>query len=132
MDNIQILDAVSDVHFMPSWEFIGHDFGPEGVGIEVTWNTVNSDHDKAVQGYPQKVTLVRRLLVKPDDYRTREEFYGTLIMWLIDLQIHETREFFRTGWNMDAPFHPHRSEGEKSWEDLMISPDPMRNSMSLG
>jgi hypothetical protein len=131
MDNIQVIDVVSGVHFMPSWEFTAREVGTDQVQIDATWDTVNSNHDQAVQGYPQKVSLIRSLGVFPSHFRTKEELYGALVMWLVEIQIHETREFFRVGWNMEAPFHPHKPKGEDDWNRAMQG-DAMMGAIPLG
>ena len=30
-------------------------------------------------------------------------------------ELHESREFYRVGDDMDAPFHPHKDQGERNY-----------------
>lgn len=134
MDNTSALKVVRELHFMPSWQFEALDTYGDTIFVRATWETFNSNQGLAVRGYPQAVTLVRELMVHPEDYATADDLYAALITWLIEIQIHETREFFRAGNDFRAPFHPHRPEGERAWDNEIInaSQDPMRGAVSLG
>jgi hypothetical protein len=134
MDATQVAEAVSKIHFMPTWQFDSMIMASDLVTVRAWWETVNSDQDKAVQGYPQGVTLERVLMVHPQDYDTADDLHAALLTWLIEIMIHESREFFRVGDSMAAPFHPHRYEGDALWSSKITraTEDPMRGAIPLG
>jgi metal-sulfur cluster biosynthetic enzyme len=134
MEATQVTEVISKIHFMPTWEFDSMTMDADLVMVRAVWDTVNSDQDQARLGYPQGVSLERALMVHPQDYATENDLHAALITWLIEIMIHESREFFRVGDEMAAPFHPHRYEGESLWSQYVTraETDPMRGAIPLG
>jgi hypothetical protein len=134
MDNKTAVETVHAVRFMPTWELSAIDLGGDTIMVRVTWETFNSDHDNAVRNYRETVVLERMLMVAPQEFATPDELHAALLMWLVEIQIHETREFFRVGESFRAPFHPHRPEGERLWDNLITNPnsDVMAGAIPLG
>jgi hypothetical protein len=125
MDKNTCLALINGIHFMPGWTISGKFSSPRlpYIQVTVTVETVNSNHDNAVQGYADKITIEPTVMCTPSDYTTPEELYFALFGWLMELQLHEAREFFRVGNELVAPFHPHRAEGNRAFNDAaMTSP----------
>lgn len=126
MNTTTTIAFLNRLHFMPSWNFDAFVLG-EDVYLSVTWDTVNSNREQAVKGYPQLVTLERAALIHPSAYTTEDELSAAVFTWLMEIMVHEGREFLRVGDDMRAPFHPHRPEGKRNWEILVLSDDPEHN-----
>lgn len=132
MDNETAVNMINDLHFMPGWSFQAIDSGGRTIFARALIETVNSNQDQALKGYPQHVILERGLLVRPDEYATEGDLSEALFSWCYEILTHEAREFFRIGPDMRAPFHPHRPEGERAWSQLLESErDPKRGLVVL-
>jgi len=127
MDNSTAVNLINNLHYMPGWSFEAFDTGGPSIVTRATIETVNSNQDQAFRRSPERITLERNALVHPVDYATENDLTAALFTWIMEIQIHETREFLRVGKDLRAPFHPHRPEGEQAWDDLIIrGTDPMR------
>lgn len=134
MLNTEAVALINNLHFMPGWSFEAMDVGGETIMARALIDTVNSDHDQAEQGYPQKITLERGILVHPQEYATPNDLAGAIFTWIMEILIHESREFLRLGNDdLRAPFHPHRPEGDLAWRAQVTNPkvDPMRGMIVL-
>lgn len=134
MDNAEAVKIINNLRFMPGWTFHAEDPGGDTIFAVALIDTVNSDHDQAVQNYPQKITLERAIMVHPEDYKSADDLAAALVTWILEVLIHETREFLRLGSDdLRAPFHPHRREGEIKWDRLInrATEDPMRGLIVL-
>ena len=130
MDNTQAMTLINGLRFMPGWRFEAFDFGSgDTVYARALIDTVNSDQDKAKINYPQHITLERMIMVHPVDYDTSDQLAAALFTWIMEILIHESREFLRLSTeSYRAPFHPHREEGSANWTKLLgeNAPDPQR------
>lgn len=119
MDAQRAADLINKISYRPGWEITAH-VALEGLPyliVSATLETVNSNRDNALKGYPVAITLgAPDLIIDADRYSTSEQLYRRIFDWIIGLEIHEAREFFRVGASMDAPFHPHRPEGNDAWQ----------------
>lgn len=133
MDNKAASELINGLRFMPGWRFQAFDFGDDTIMARILIDTVNSDHDKAVLGYPQHITLERGVMIHPEDYATSTQLAAAVFTWIMEIMIHESREFLRLGTeDLRAPFHPHRPEGNDNWNDLVTgTTDPMRGMIVL-
>lgn len=138
MDNGTAVKTINGLRFMPGWRFDAYDF-TNGQGDTIMAraliDTVNSDQDKAKQGYPQKITLERSIMLRPESYEDSDQLAAALFQWIMEILIHESREFLRYSTeDHRAPLHPHRPEGEALWRDTVTNPtgpDPMRGLFIL-
>lgn len=123
MQTEDVARAVDACHFKPGWrvfaETLTNQWREPLVKMTVHIDTVNSDQPDAVQGYPENVTLVREAFLDPEEYRTEAQVFERVFQELLMIELHESREFFRVGSMMRAPFHPHRQEGNYAWAKLM-------------
>ncbi|MFC4463983.1 hypothetical protein ACFPH6_05295 [Streptomyces xiangluensis] len=121
MEAQQAADLINQISFRPGWE-IRADVMVEGVPyviVQALVETVNSDREQALKGYPERILLAPAAIIDADEYVIADDLYAAMMQWIIDVEIHECREFFRVGPDKDAPFHPHRSEGQSAWEKIM-------------
>ncbi|MEU6573599.1 hypothetical protein [Streptomyces sp. NPDC046805] len=124
MEAQQAADLINQVSFRPGWE-IQAELMAEGtpfVIIQASVETVNSNRDQALSGYPEKILLASTAIISADEYVIADDLYAAMIQWFIDLEIHECREFFRVGPDKAAPFHPHRPEGQRAWDEIVRDP----------
>lgn len=134
MRNFDAVQLINGLKFMPGWSFEAIDAGGETIMARALIETVNSNHDQAVKDYPQHVVLERGILVHPQDYATADDLAAALFTWIMEILIHEAREFLRLGSeDLRAPFHPHRHEGEINWDRKITQPaeDPQRGLIVL-
>ncbi|MEV7393934.1 hypothetical protein [Streptomyces sp. NPDC091215] len=124
MEAQQAADLINQISFRPGWEFQAHAMadGAPFVIIQAFVETVNSDRDQALIGYPEQILLMPQALINADEYVADDDLYAAMFEWIIDLEIHECREFFRVGPDKDAPFHPHREQGERAWNTIVGAP----------
>jgi len=114
METASAVELINDIHFMPGWRISAElNWWSRGRLVEVTCevDTVNSDRDMALRGYPQKITIAPSMVINPADVSDADELYAGILGWLVELFTHEAREFLRVGNGMEAPFHPHKAEG---------------------
>lgn len=134
MQNSDAVKMINELKFMPGWSFEAMDTNGETIMARALIDTVNSDHDQATKDYPQKITLERMILVHPKDYGSSDDLAAALMTWIIEIMIHESREFLRLGSEgLRSPFHPHRPEGESAWNSKVTNTkiDPMRGMIVL-
>jgi hypothetical protein len=134
MDSQTAVTLINGLRFMPGWRFDAFDFGGDTIMARALIDTVNSDQDKAKQGYPQKITLERSAMIHPVDYDTSDQLAAAIFTWITEILLHESREFLRLSTeDHRAPFHPHRPEGDQNWSSLVTSPtnDPLRGLLVL-
>lgn len=131
MDAYTAEKIVSELHFMPTWQFTSLHLSSNMVIVSAVWDTVNSNQDQAMQDYPERITLQREVMVYTNEYETEEEFKAMLFTWLMEIQFHESREFFRFGEKRQAPFHPHRPDTNRAFTDLVAgNVNPMHGTYS--
>ncbi|BCL28529.1 hypothetical protein ACFFS2_30675 [Streptomyces aurantiacus] len=124
MEAQQVVDLINQVSFRPGWEFRAHVMaeGTPLVIVQALVETVNSDRDQALQGYPEEILLAPSVIADAGDFMNPDDLYAALLQWIIELEIHECREFFRVGPDKDAPFHPHRRDGQRAWDEMTGAP----------
>ncbi|WP_328869616.1 hypothetical protein OHT76_05560 [Streptomyces sp. NBC_00287] len=120
MEAQQVADLINGISFRPGWRFQARVMvdGAPCVIAQALVETVNSNRDQALKGYPEEILLSREVIIDADEFVTADELYAAMMQWVIHLEIHECREFFRVGPDMQAPFHPHRPEGQRAWERI--------------
>ena len=124
MDRIKASELINALHFMPGWKFEARpDYnwaGPETgvVAVRALIDTVNSDREDALKGYPEKITIAPEMRFDASATRDGYELYAHILIWAQEVWMHEAREFLRVGDDMQAPFHPHRLEGRENWASV--------------
>lgn len=119
MDARTAVELINEIHFMPGWRVSAElDWWSMDRLVKVTCevDTVNSNQDMALEGYPQAITIAPAITIDPREYRNADMLYVGVLSWIVDVFKHEAREFFRVGNDMEAPFHPHKPEGDARLE----------------
>lgn len=115
MDAQTAVELINEIHFMPGWRVSAElDWWSSSRLVTVTCevDTVNSNRDMALQGYPQAITIAPVMTIDPAQFTDADVLYVGILGWIVDVFKHEAREFFRVGNDMEAPFHPHKPEGD--------------------
>lgn len=123
METKEVVDTLSSLSYRPGWTFDAHlPFSGNLVIFEVTCRTVNTDRDCARKGYSEPKVLAWQELLNADDYPDREALLSAVFGWLMAIELHESREFFRVkSEDYAAPFHPHREDGNAMWDRSLLS-----------
>lgn len=125
MNKSQVVELLSNLAFKPGWTFEAREIHSyewwhaptTDVIFMMTCETVDTDRQYACKGYPERKTLDWELAVSSDKYDTEDELLRSVFDLLMDIELHESREFFRQkNENWEAPFHPHKMEGNARWE----------------
>lgn len=112
MDVRTAVDLINGIHFMPGWRISAERWGINSIRVTCEVDTVNSDRENALRGYPEQITLNPSIIIMPLQISSADELYAGILGWISELFLHEAREFLRVGPNMEAPFHPHKAEGD--------------------
>jgi hypothetical protein len=117
MDAQRAAELINGISYRPGWKIEAHYLpGLPFVLVQAYVRTVNSNRELALKGYPEEIVLGPDTIIDAELYATPEDLYRRILDWIIGLEVHEAREFFRVGDDMDAPFHPHREECQRAWE----------------
>lgn len=110
------LDGFDHVDLEPTRRLLGRDNLHSVVLLHYTVETVDTNRENARIGYLLPKTLDNTVPLDASDFRDADELLFYLFQWVMELEEHESREFFRCAdrdWH--APFHPHRAEGAELW-----------------
>ncbi|MFF1469118.1 hypothetical protein [Streptomyces mirabilis] len=128
MNEQRAIELIKGISYRPGWKITAEPMVPglPFVVVQAYIDTVNTNREQAIKGYPQKIVLGPDTVIDASLYATPEDLYRRILDWIIGLEVHEAREFFRVGTDMQAPFHPHREECERAWErtarEVSVSP----------
>lgn len=127
MDKHETAEMLASITYRPGWTFTASAVEPweciirtgelGDVVFTMECETVDTDRQYAMEGYPQTKTLDWSLPVDSAIFKDRDDLLRSVFEMLMSIELHESREFFRVGTeDMQAPFHPHREEGNQRWE----------------
>lgn len=124
MDKNDVAATLSSLSYRPGWTFGAYplngweaDLMGGDVAFAVSCATVNTDREQARKGYPETRTLAWQETLNASDYPDREALLSSVFGWLMMIELHESREFFRVkSDDYAAPFHPHREDGNAAWD----------------
>jgi hypothetical protein len=137
MQTQEALDTLNNLAYRPGWTFeaeretnpyriatLGFSGrlkpGQDVIDFRFRCETVNTDRENAMDGYTEPLVLDDSAPLVPGDYADADELLYYVFLKLMEMELHESREFFRCknrDWN--APFHPHREQGEQLWRTCM-------------
>lgn len=115
----EAITAIDGICYKPGWKLTAHDHTrrfEDTVLVRVDYHAFNTNQDQARQGFPEEIDTYATFPVMIRAGWTEDDLYKAIIDGLIEIETHETREFFRIpaeDWR--APFHPHRQEGIDYW-----------------
>lgn len=111
---------IGNLIYKPGWTFTATDHTKRfesTIELLVEYPAINSDRDNAERGYTDLVAPVARAkfpIVLGSDC-TDEVLYRRIIDIIMEIELHEAREFLRVLPTFWAPFHPHNVDGMKRW-----------------
>ena len=114
-DAIALGDLDEDAQFRSAF-LLGIEDVSSVVLMWYTVDTVDTDRENAMIGYLNSKQLEGTVPLNASIFADTDDLLFHLFQWVMDLEEHEAREFFRCA-NRDwhAPFHPHRTEGAELW-----------------
>lgn len=139
MKTSEVIATLSSLSYKPGWTFeaerldldtldllaflqMGDKAEDCDVRFKVTSRTVDTDRDCAERGYDTPKVLEWDEPMRSSDFKTQGELLASVFGWLMAIELHESREFFRVKSDgLNAPFHPHRPEGIAAWESFSIA-----------
>lgn len=102
--------------YKPGWYIHAEDFTSRhesAVCIHISYPGRETNRDHAPEFAEHNVPKATSILLVGD--LSMEEFYRQLFELIMRFETHESREFFRIGPTMWAPFHPHHIDGIRRW-----------------
>jgi hypothetical protein len=124
---------INNLIYKPGWSFTATDHTKRfenTINLHVEYPALNSDRDNAERGYADTVDPFARanFPIVLGDSCTDEVLYRRVIDIIMEIELHEAREFLRVQPTYWAPFHPHNIEGMRRWQrtdgiDYSIVPD---------
>lgn len=114
-------ETVNSLAYRPGWTIVAQVVPEEfrdSVGGDVIVmfdvDTVDTNRECARDGYSTPKHLEVPSVISSEIFDSPNEVYGMILAQIMDLEMHETREFLRVkSDDYAAPFHPHRAEGNK-------------------
>lgn len=108
---------VNELVYKPGWSFTAEDHTNRFEGsikVRIDYPALNSNRERAEHGYDEEIKTYASfamIVLDCDDV----SLYRKVIERVIEIEIHEAREFLRVEPTFWAPFHPHRIDGMKRW-----------------
>lgn len=118
MDVESACDLINGMIYKPEWKIEAEDFTKrfeDTIRVTITYPAIDTDKDKAKDGYQVLITTYARFPVIVGDCDTDVLLYRRVIDAILEIDAHEAREALRTSAFI-APFHPHRIDGMRNWE----------------
>lgn len=120
------VELLNRVVYKPGWEIeaIDHtDRFESAVKVCIRYPAQASERIEAADGYPRTIQA-RMSCVMLVGGMDDTALYRALLAKIIEIEVHESREFLRVLPTYWAPFHPHREDGMARWgspeQDLMF------------
>ena len=111
------LDLINAIVYKPGWRISATDHRDRFEGsiiVRIDYPARNSNRDQAANGYPAEIRTYAKFPLIVKDC-TDIDLWRKIVWKIIEIETHETREFFRVQPSLWAPFHPHRIDGMKRW-----------------
>ena len=105
--------------YKPGWKFEAesHEKRFEGhVLVKVSYHAHNSNRDCATRGYDEEIETYASFSF-PVTECTEHDVIFRLLLSIIEIEIHEAREFLRDRVSFESYFHPHRIAEMSRWRE---------------
>ena len=121
---MQVQSAIDYVNgesfvYKPGWTFFAQSYEYRMQGailLTITFDALSTDRQDAKNGYNVMLEpLVTTFVVHVIDCKSDDDLLFQVLTKIIDLEIHEAREFLRKRPTYSAPFHPHRHDSMIRW-----------------
>ncbi|MFH8698766.1 hypothetical protein DMH25_46215 [Streptomyces sp. WAC 01325] len=119
MEAASAVELLKQLVYKPGWTIDAEDHTHrfEGtVKVRFTFPAHRSERNFAPEGYPEKITTYAEFPIVVADCDD-VELYRRVLVKIMEVELHEAREFLRVPPTYWAPFHPHRVDGMKRWGD---------------
>jgi hypothetical protein len=118
------VDLINGTSFWPGWRIRAErNYSPLFTNplIVVFYEFTAADSDRRfAPEYRRMIPMSIPLAIDPREYATWQELRNFIFKNLVEIILHEAREFFKDGPDYHAPYHPHRVDGDLNWASLGI------------
>jgi hypothetical protein len=117
MDVTIAVDLVNSLIYKPGWRISATDHTNRFEGaikVRIDYPAENTNRDKAIEGYTEHIDTYAQFPMYVVDC-DRLGVLRRVLQGIMRIEEHESREYFRTQPEYDAPFHPHKREGSLAW-----------------
>lgn len=117
MDVARAIELVKGISYRPDWTFTATDHTKrfqESIVLRIDYVAPDTDV-KWAPDYAHIINTHANFVI-PLGFLSDEEFYREVYRAILDVEMHESREFFAVeGQTFRKPVHPHTDEGMLSW-----------------
>lgn len=99
--------------------------GPDRVGMEYSFDSYDSSPREYGPMHPAVMISSPPISFSVAGL-SEEQVIGCALKAICNVEIHESREFFRDGPGGKAEFHPHNASGERAWQRIVDLPVEVR------
>ena len=112
------LELVKGITYRPEWSFSARDWTKrfqDSIALRIDYTAPDTDV-KWAPDYAHMIDTYAEFTIHVTGLRTPAEFYREVYRAIIDIELHESREFFSVnGEQYDKPVHPHTHTGMYEW-----------------
>lgn len=118
------VELVNNLSYKPGWTITATDHSNRfeaTIVVQVDYPARNSDQELAPK-YPEKImTYAKTPMVIGDCDDV--SLYRQILNFLMEIELHEAREFLRVRPTFWAPFNPHRLDGMRRYDPSNVMAD---------
>lgn len=119
-DAIRLINQ-GQVTYKPGWAFTARDHTKrmeDTIVLHVDYEALDTDLREA-PAYKKQIKTYAEFDIVVGDCDDETTLYAKVLQRIIEIELHETREFFAVGGvELLKPFHPHTIAGMKHWADM--------------
>lgn len=118
MESNKACAVVDSITYKPGWDIVS--MASEAVqGVVIVQIKLEAPNSASIFAptYPHTIDVVRTYHIEVSNCTDDYEVYWLVLSCIRDVELHETREFFKVGDNYHAPFHPHSVHGRTTWRE---------------
>lgn len=112
------LRLVKGITYRPDWSFTAQDYTKrfqDSIRLRIDYTAPDTDV-KWAPTYDHIINTHADFVIHLTGLRTPEEFYRQVFRVILEVELHEAREFFAvSGSEFHKPVHPHTHEGMFNW-----------------
>lgn len=113
------VELVNSLVYKPGWKITATDHTSRFescIAVRIEYPARQSEKSDAPEGYPNHITTYATFPVLVDDVDD-VGLYRRILEMIMEIELHEAREFLRVLPTYWAPFHPHRADGMRRFGD---------------
>lgn len=112
MDIDHAIEVIEQVRYKPGWKITAKRVWGSDHDVRLVVDYLAPDSSNAPE-YRETIAVDAHCVIDVSDIASDLDLLRKVLDSLIEVEIHEAREFFRYG--PEAPFHPHSFEGDVGW-----------------